>query len=62
MENALANVTEYPDSHLAKMFLRAQESSNFEDMETVPRSGEGLGKDRIRILYNMTVIKKVCYD
>ena len=48
MENALANVTEYPDSHLAKMFLRAQESSNFEDMETVPRSGEGLGKDRIR--------------
>ena len=54
METALATVTKYPDSHLAKMFLSAQENSNTEDMETTETSpSSGLGKEMFNIVYNI---------
>ena len=52
METALATVTKYPDSHLAKMFLSAQESSNSEDMETTETSASS-GKEMFNIVYNI---------
>ena len=49
METALATVTKYPDSQLAKMFLSAQESSNTEDRDCAKlRSGQGDVQHRLQ--------------